>query len=142
MFRRKQSKEYYDTLEYFRDFCKYYNKHEIYYKDRTEQTTRELPKGNYEVSYNKDTTSFIFIGDNKVKQYVSDELFGIFDLFYDVDFYSIKNALNGLYKPAFLECYNNNGSTHHAIEMNNIVTPLLNKIHDYKENFKYITKRI
>ncbi len=139
MFTRKnQSKEYHKTLDYFKEFCLHHNKHVKYYKERCEEIVKTLPQGIYDVSYNKDNMCFVFINSyNKDKIYISDEQFGFFDLYMDTDFYSLINSLRDMYKPAIFECYYNNGNTHHSDEMTRNIVPLLKRISEYKESFKF-----
>ena len=133
-------KAYFALLEVFRNYCITYSSHEVYYINRVNDICISLPKFNkLTVKYDKDKLCFTFNADT-FKQHISEDLFGLFDIYKDPTFTGFKNVLDDLYKPGLFEAYRNNGNTLHATEMNNICTLLFNKLHEYKLNFKLTHK--
>ena len=133
-------KAYFALLEVFRNYCTTYSSHEVYYTNRVNDICISLPEFNkLTVKYDKDKLCFTFNADT-FKQHISEDLFGLFDIYKDPTFTGLKNVLDDLYKPGLFEAYHNNGNTLHAIEMNNICTLLFNKLHEHKLNFKLTHK--
>lgn len=129
---------YKEKLENFKVFCQLYDKHITYYNHRVDDILNMLPEFNScTIYYDVDGFCFIFKSNNW-QQNVSDEIFETFDIYNDIEFISKKEELYNLYKPGFFEAYRNGGQTYHAQDMEKIINPLLNRLYEYKINFKLI----
>ena len=85
-------KAYFALLEVFRNYCITYSSYEVYYTNRVNDICISLPKFNkLTVKYDKDKLCFTFNADT-FKQYISEDLFGLFDIYKDQTFTGLKKV--------------------------------------------------
>lgn len=129
-------------FEEFMIFCQLYDKHIEYYNNRIDEILSHFPEYSViNIYYDVSKCCFVFKVDSWM-QYISDELFEPFDLYKDVEFISYKEQLHKLYKPTFFEAYRNGGQTFHAGDMQRLVQSLLDRLYEYKVNFKLVRRGI